>query len=210
MSDFVQNLFTFLGGSVAAVACIYFVAKAIVNQYLARDIERFKANLKRDQDIAIENLKAELAIQKAEHEVRFKKIHDSMADKLMALFPLIQKSFNSMASFVSPLDYSHEGTKEDKLKNASKAFDEMLIFTHDNRIYLTDEVFDVVDDFTQKVRKTIEDFSRAHTRAQSGKSDDEAYWSTANDRVRNEVMPLFEKIRHRLQEIIGVRPKPKN
>ena len=87
--DVVKELVTILGGTVAAVAAVAWLARSLATHLLSKDLERHKAALQAQSVLELEKLRAELTRRTLEHEVRFRRVDEK--DELRFLAELYRR-----------------------------------------------------------------------------------------------------------------------
>lgn len=70
----------FVGGSAVLLAIAGWLIRTIIQHFLAKDIEQYKFDIRRQGEIELEKLKAALNIESLTHEITFSKLHNRRAD----------------------------------------------------------------------------------------------------------------------------------
>src|SRR5690349_9505757 len=117
LSQVLTGIAAAFGGTVALVAAAAWLTRTIVSQFLARDIEKFKHQL----GLEAQEFRVELERQSVEHGVRFRRIDEKVADALSEMYERLHRLHSAVASLVSPVEFSGELSKEEKLKLAQQA-----------------------------------------------------------------------------------------
>jgi hypothetical protein len=78
--DPLTSLLVAIGANAAILAVLGFLARSLINSWLAKDLEKFKFELKSASDTAFESLKSDLQRAAFEHQVRFSKLHEKRAE----------------------------------------------------------------------------------------------------------------------------------
>ena len=92
-----------LGAAVQAalLAALGFLARSLMLHWLGKDLEAFKARLTSSADRAAEALKAELARDAREHQVRFASLHANQLAAIESLYIKLVDTRYSLEQFVS-------------------------------------------------------------------------------------------------------------
>src|SRR5262245_48409101 len=123
---------------------VFFVRKAATD----RDIEEHKARLKTESDREIESLRVLLKKDTFEHEVRFRKLHEKVADVLAEVYTHLAKCYASVGNYVSILDRPNE-PKEEKLKVVTQAGQDFVESVNKNQLFMPKEIRDTLGEFNQ-------------------------------------------------------------
>jgi hypothetical protein len=91
-----QNLGTFA----IASGLLIWAIKTLVSQSLARDIETFKADLKKAHDAEIELLKSDLRIASFRYQTRFARLHETRAEIIAELYKHLVQAEDAIRSLL--------------------------------------------------------------------------------------------------------------
>jgi hypothetical protein len=199
-----------LFGVAAIVAAITWAAKTLTSHLLTKNLERHKNDLKAATDRELEAFRSAMEIQRLEHEVRFKKLHDQVADTIVKAFDGLNELYNSAADYIGSFEPAGGKSKDEKLKKLKDDFSTLRTVLHKQRLFIPCGLFKAMREFQEKVFKITINFRNKYQREQSGglSEGDQDYWSKAEDDFSNEVTPLFDRIRSELQKILGFRESP--
>ena len=181
--------FRTVGCSTLAVAVLAYLAKALVTLLFNREVERFKAQLERD------NL---------EHEVRFRRVDERIAEALSEVYVVVYDLVDALRQYLHPC-----GAKEEPCKaftEARKRFED--IFFH-KRLYIPLDVFRKVYEFYSHSIRIADKFTDARERHEKGTEteEDRHFWTEAVEALNAEAEPLFAQIVLEFQGRIGVEHK---
>jgi len=204
--DALKELGTILGGTAIAVAALAWLAKSLLTHYLSKDIEKHKATLTAQNALESERLRAELTKQALEHEVRFRRVDEKVAEHLDHVYRHLFRFYESVCSYVRDVEWSCEPSKEEKLEAASKANRAFWDYFLVNRVYLPPTLFQRVRQLADKLTQITNEFTRGLRREEKGfvREDDGDHWSEALNAVEKEATPLFTAIVREVQERLGV------
>src|SRR5687767_12726633 len=96
------------GGNVALLAVLAWLARSLVGQLIAKDLEQFKANLASVSVVAAERLKHELQLSAQEHQVVISKLHERRAQVVAETYSLLVEAQWAAQDFVSPMEWAGE------------------------------------------------------------------------------------------------------
>src|SRR5437899_847534 len=110
-----EEIIKTLGGAAIMVSAVAWLARSIVTQVLNKDIEKFKAQLQKEA---------------FEHQVRYRRLDEKVADALAGVHGRLHRFIRAVKSYVSEIESSEEPSKEDKrrlLATAQQQFKECMI-----------------------------------------------------------------------------------
>jgi len=185
-----QEIITTLGGSAILVAAVAWLTRSVVLHVLNKDIETYKARLRREM---------------LEHEVRFRRVDEKVADHLSELYERLFKLYRAVNSYVQIIEWSHEPTKEEKRKLASEANRDFNEFLFPKRLYIPQPLFERTKDIGGRLASIANDFTMGLEREEKGiVTEQEDHWIRAMDAIKNDIDPLFEEIVMVFQRRLGL------
>ncbi len=106
-----QYLLKTLGGTSIVIAAIAWLSRKLIQYYLAKDLENYKSNLKAQNQIAIEQLRAALQVEAQRRSVEFESLHE----KRVATIADLYAHLFDMQSLIQRLYFEYQGReiKED-------------------------------------------------------------------------------------------------
>lgn len=130
-NEIVRTLGTVLIGSGAIV----WLLKSLWSQFLARDIETFRANLENRNSVEIERLKGELNRISFEHETRYARIYEKRAEALEELFKRMVKANRAFANKYRAFRFVGDPPPEEQTKQAGDAANDFIDWFTENRLF---------------------------------------------------------------------------
>ena len=130
--EFWQTLLVAFGGNLVLVAAVGYLAKVFVGALLAKDLERFKADLQRAA---------------VEHQVRFSRLHETRAEVLAELYRRLAKAISDTHRFVAS---RNQGQGREALESLVALYS----YLDERRIFLPTDLCGRLDDFTDTLRET--------------------------------------------------------
>lgn len=166
-------------------------------------------------DERVRKIEAQLARESVEHEVRFRRIDQDVADVLSdvydKLFMLYECShcFVRRGDVIQIVDPSVSGTPEEhdkealcRVEEANRAFKESFFR---KRLYIPKDLFRSVKGFHDDLIKTVNDFTGELRHAREcGKCIARKDWQPMMDRLNNEHTRLLDGITEAFQSRIGM------
>lgn len=147
-----------LGGNVALIAAIAWLARSVLQNWLTKDVEAFKATLLSESSAATEKLRHGLSLAAVEHQVSFAKLHERRAEVIAEAYDKLVEAYWSMESFVSPVEFGGEPTKLEKYQDAMTKARDYFRYFDKNRIFLPAELCGRLDEFLQGMRTKVVGF----------------------------------------------------
>ena len=145
-------------GNAALLGVLGWLARSFGSQLLAKDIERFKAELAAASASATERLKHDLQIAALEHQVRFSKLHERRAEVIAELYGLLVEAKWAAQSFVSVAEWQGEPPKAEKYVTAMNKAADFFRYFDKNRIYLPEELCAQLEKFNADMRTRVISF----------------------------------------------------
>jgi hypothetical protein len=141
-----------LGGNAALIAGIAWLARSIIQNWLAKDVEAFKAALVQQAAKENERLRHDLHTQAIEHQVSFSKLHERRAEVVAEAYAKLVEAYWALQSFASVVEWSEEPSKLDKYKEAMNKSTDYFRYIDKNRIFLPAPLCGQLDTFMQDMR----------------------------------------------------------
>lgn len=181
------------------VGAAAWVLRAFFQQGLERDIERFKASLRSEQDTAQANLNATLQARLFEHQTRFSGVYQKQAEVLGKTYELLFDPYEHIREFVHPLD-TVEPTPE-QVKSIIDMFNSLAGYYHKNRIYLPESICEKMDAVLGEMKSALNKnlIARRHSSARSLEMWDESWKAMQND-----VPPLMKQLEQEFRKSIAL------
>jgi hypothetical protein len=201
-----------VGGNAALLAVLGWLARSLLGQLVAKDLERFKSELANASSAATEQLKHQLQLVAQEHQVVVSKLHEKRAQVVAEAYSLLVEVQWSAQDFVSLIEWDGEPSKKEKYLAAMNKSAEFYRFFDKNRIYLPATLCQRIDDFLRSMRSKVIGFgvyARREDAHLSGKALDEKFeaWLDASKYFNSEVPRAREALEEELRTIIGAEPK---
>lgn len=207
-----QTILFAFGGNAALLAILAYASKTLLEKLITRDTTRFETDLRVKSDSAIEHLKNELQLKSIEHQVRFSRLHEKRADVIADLYGHLVETLWEAESFLSPMEWTGEPSKEEKHRIAMNKLVEFFRFFDKNRIYLPEKICGSLEKLALQVRSHVINFGvyirfndqvlNDHTLEQKEKA-----WNEGWDAIKNQV-PLARKLlEDEFRALLGVATK---
>ena len=123
------------------LAALAFLARSIVLHWLGKDLEGHKVRLSANSQLIAEALKAELARQALEHQVRFQALHTNQVAAIEALYVRLVETRYKVEAFV----HAWRSENQEEFQKVGQAFLELRQELDKRRIHLTEELCSELD-----------------------------------------------------------------
>jgi hypothetical protein len=207
------ELLTQLGAFGLVVAAVAWLVKKLVAHWLDRDVEAYKARLTSEQALQVERLRAALAREAAEHEIRFRSLQEKQAEVVAETYARLQKLYAATARYTSIFGTTADPSHEEMLKDVSAAHEEFAEYFYPRQIYLPSLTRARLRGVVKALVKAVHTMTR-HVRdgekrarvAERRGGEPRDLWGEAFDQFNNKVEPLFQRLEDDFQGLLGVAP----
>ena len=197
------------GGAAFLIALLAFLGRSFVGALLAKDLERFKADLVSASHSAVERLKADLQLAAVEHQVRFTRLHEKRAEVLAEMYRLLVEATWAAEAFASPMEYGGDKSKNEKYVDARNAIADYYRFFDVNRIYLPESLCERLSAFERRLRQPVIKFG---TYVQIESPTERTFqqmneaWDAAYQAVSEEIPSARVEIEAEFRKLLGSAP----
>ena len=205
MSEWLRLLGGFALASTLILAAAAWLIRSLITYALSRDIEIYKTQLKAQSDLEIERLKDDLKRSAFEREIRFGKLHSEVFGAIKAVYAPMIKLHRSVASYLSPMEWAGEPSKDEKLKEVIENSKGLQDCYDGVRILLPKHIYSGLDTLLKDLALSTNNFTRGIQRDQKGyiHPEDQDPWTLAIKAVQERLQPMFDKMNDEMQEIMG-------
>ena len=204
-----------LSGLIALPTACAGLAAALAKWWADVVSQRIARKEQAEIDERVKKIESQLAKDSLEHEVRFRRIDQEIADVLSNVYDKLFVLFESCHRFVrlgddiqniDPADTRTAEEREKKAHNevdeANRAFKESFFR---KRLYIPKDVFPSVKAFHSELIGTVSEFVHSLRRArETGKYIDSKQWQATMDRLNNEHSKILDDITAAFQKQMGL------
>lgn len=223
-SDFYGRVLTQIGGLAALVVLAAFLAKLLIKNSMARQLEEHrlrlehdlnihKMTMEKDKEVMMERLKSELIMLTNEHQIAFGRVYQRQADVIDELYKnliAIQKRAQNLVHGL--LGDKSEGRRAE-IREIIKDTNALIKTTDDNRLYLGSETAEMVNQLISKIYWSINGYDTALTRQeiylrmQSPQLVDKAYEKEDDARgvIINDIPPIIVNLEARFASLLKIK-----
>ncbi len=148
---------TAVGGSTAFFLIAGFCFRKVINNLLNKDIEKYKTELKYQNENSLEKFKSSLKIE----EIRFSKMHDKQAEVIAKLYAKLAVVLDQSKAYFSLISYEGGLTKDEIAKELAETVTAFMEYFNKHRIYLTETTCQKISGLYEKLYEHIIGFSFA-------------------------------------------------
>jgi hypothetical protein len=218
--EVVKNVLASLGGATLLALGVAWFFRTGISHWLSRNIEKHKTDPRLTSENEIERHKAErkdasehelrdvrsrVKREQLEHEVGFRKVYEKEADIVERTFSLLNKSYQDMAKYLSPVDYAEQPDKQGMAETFAKSFEEFQECFFESRLFLPRPVFEMIVDLRDKMSKAAIEFRVGLMEEKSPHLTEasRSHWLAAHEAFTKEIAPAFERIHAEFQKVPG-------
>jgi hypothetical protein len=147
-----------VGCNAVTLGVLAWLARSFGSQLLAKDLEKFKADLSATSSSASERLKHELQLTALEHQVTFSKLHERRAEVIAELYGLLVEVQWASQSLVSMVGWSAEPSEQEKYAVARNKIVEFYRYFVKNRIYLPETLCTQAETLVNEMQSRVIQF----------------------------------------------------
>lgn len=152
--QFILELLKTVGTAAVVAAAAAWLTKSVLTHFLSRNIASYKAELKRQSDREIEEVKSRLQIVASERQIVFSRLHEKRVEIVAETYTLIHKVNSKAIGLISEVFHAGLRTPKDR---AQEVFDDCLKFYdffQQHRIYFSEELCNMMDKFVALIGET--------------------------------------------------------
>lgn len=159
-----RQILTQLGALAIISSAIAWVLKSIFNNYLNKDVEKYKTRISHAAELQVEKFKAQLQIAAQEHDVRFTKLHEKRAEVLSELYSRLEDAHRCLVLLHFQLEHKdalklEETVTEESARSAVQANLAAFEFFRKHQLYLSKDLANSIKGFVSMVEHASSPFS---------------------------------------------------
>lgn len=201
-------------GTSIIVSAIVFLGKKIVDQFLKRDLEKFKNQLivenekaKLEFEKQVENYKATLNLFNSK-QIKLYSKQASIIEKLYKHLGNVHwKMLDMTALFRNVTGKDEETITAEELERAQSTADagnKFFEFYRNNKIYFNQETCDLIESIQNKLRESHSDYSFKYLYGLPPSDMTYDMAKKANEKVREDIPKLLNTLENDFRECLGV------
>jgi hypothetical protein len=196
-----------VGSNAIVLGVLAFLAKSLINHLLDKDVRQFQKDLEQSATREIESFKSNLEIERIRLQISYGGIFEKQAQAILETYRSIL-DIEQAASDAINLG----GTNAERRHEFGKAFSVVRQKYFANRILLPPDIDEGLAHFTDRMFRSILQYTSADERRIQRMSDEEIEkffekQEKAAEIVESELPPIRERLINRMRETIGVHQK---
>lgn len=204
-------------GTAFIVSVIGFLAKKIIEQFLNKDLEKFKNHLSAENEKAklkfektIESYRADLnLIYSKQIQLYSKKseIIETLYHKLVDLNRAMLEMTQSFRNITGKDEQAVMQDELDRVNTSAEKGNDFFNYYSTNKIYFELETCSLIENLQKQFKESHTDYSFRHTFGIPPSEMTYEMGKKAGDRVRTEIVDLMEKLENDFRLTLGVLEK---
>jgi uncharacterized protein YoxC len=217
MSELLKYFGLYSIGTAFIVSVIGFLAKKIIEQLLNKDLEKFKNQLKSENEIAklkfekeIESYRADLnLIYSKQLQLYSKKseIIETLYHKLVDLNDAMLDMTQSFRNITGKDKDTVEKEEFDRVNNSAEKGNNFFKYYSTNKIYFEKDTCSLIEELQGKFKESHTDYSFRHTFGMPASEMTYEMAKKAGDRVRDEIPITMNRLENDFRRTLGVLEK---
>ena len=183
------------------VAAVAWLARTFFKQGLSRDIEKFKARLKAEQNHANSTLQAQLDARLFEHQTRFSTYHQKQSEVLAKTYELLFDPYQHIRELVHPLD-EHGDPSPERRQEVIDMFNDLSGYFNKNRIYLPETICDKMDVVLHSMKEALR--NNLLGRREQGSNLGLTLWQDSWKTMEEKVPPLIDELEQEFRKSVSL------
>ncbi len=168
-----------------------------------KETEILKASLKSDVDVAVEQMRSRLQMTAYEHQIRFQKLHERVADTIVETYAKLKRLHVAVVAYTDPpqSDSEAEPVRRKAVVDALEAFRE---YYRPRKIFIPRPTAELIDNFESKLFQVAQDFMWSAANEEDPKCENRDRLTKVSKDMSEDVPRLFEQLEQDFQNLLGV------
>ncbi len=132
------------GANGLLLAALVVLVRSLFRHWLDKDIATFRARLEAQGSLELERTRSELQKSITEHEVRFRNIHERIAETIAETYAHLFRLHTAVGSYIAMIEHTGEPSKKEKLTMVSDANEAFRAYFLPRQIYLPEETAETI------------------------------------------------------------------
>ena len=178
--------------------------KAQLKASLDIELETYKAQLSVENVAATERLRSQLQITALEHQIRFAKLHENVAEVVAETYARLSNLASAVDRYVSPFEWEGGPSKKDLRMEVAKEMKYFTEYFRPRRLYLPKQIADRINALVDKLFSLADDFKWGVEAGGDERSSERDTWLKVDKAMREEARPLLTALEDEFRSILGV------
>ncbi|WP_417372143.1 hypothetical protein [Gelidibacter japonicus] len=214
MEEILKYIGIYSGITVAITGLVGYIAKRIIEQVLNKDLEKFKTKLESQNQIAKLKFDKEMETYKADLNListRQNLLHSNRSQIILELYQKLVELHNSMLDMTARMrlvtgkDQETIETEElERINKTGELGNNFFKFYQFNKIYFTSNICELIQEIQDGLKESHSEYSFRHLWGLPPSEMTYEMAKKANDKVKDEIPKLMEKLEYEFRKSIGV------
>jgi hypothetical protein len=180
------------------------ILKAQLKAESDKEIEVLKARLKAEADVSTEMLRAKLQQANIEHQIRFVRLHEKVAETVAETYSKLTVFYRAVANYTKSMEHANDLPKSERriqVADAMAAFDEYYSL---RKLYIPKQTAEKIEEFKKKLNLITVDFWTGVEQDGNSRTQEKETWFRVWKKMSEDVPPLFAVLENDFQSILGI------
>ncbi len=208
-SDFIFTIITSASVCAILTGLLLFLTKSWISERLKnalkseydQKLETYKAGLKAESDVAIENLKSRLSIAATEHQIRFLKLHETRAEVIAETYALLRDLYEKVADYVKIFEPAGDRPKEERRNDVVNSLNDLRAYYPKKQIFLPKNTAIKVRNIDVELMQATSQF--VYGVELSKRTESTKTWMEIFERMNGEISTTMDELEDEFRELLG-------
>lgn len=214
MEEILKYIGIYSGITVAVTGLVGYIGKRIIEQVLNKDLEKFKIKLESQNQIAklefdkkMESYKSDLNLMSTRQNL----LHSNRSQIILELYQKLVQLHNSMLDMTARMrlvtgkdQETIENEELERISSTGELGNDFFKFYQLNKIYFTLNICGLIQEIQNGLKESHTDYSFRHLWGLPPSEMTYEMAKNANDKVKDEIPKLMEKLEYEFRKSIGV------
>lgn len=189
-----KEIMAFSAGASIFVSALFILAKYLFEHSLAKDLDKFKADI----SLEIEKYKSQLEKENIKHTIQYSKLHTDRAEIIKELYFKICDVESSMSRFDATINDNNEFNEKGRIM--IKAYVEYVDYYKKNKIFFKSEYCSLM----KEVEDTFKEYLPIDLLQKKTLDERKEFWKKEKAKILKQIRFLKEKLEDDFRSMLGV------
>ncbi|WP_435263814.1 hypothetical protein [Tenacibaculum sp. nBUS_03] len=214
MEEILKYIGIYSGITIAITGLVGYIAKRIIEQVLNKDLEKFKTELESQNRIAKLGFDKEMETYKSDLNListRQNLLHSNRSQIILELYQKLVELHNSMLDMTARMrmvtgkdQETIESEELERINKTGELGNNFFKFYQFNKIYFTPNICKLIQEIQDELKESHSEYSFRHLWGLPPSEMTYGMAKKANDKVKDEVPKLMNKLEYEFRKSIGV------
>ena len=201
-----EEIFKYLGGTAIISVALAWTTKSIVSHFLSKDIEGHKQRLEAQNQLAIEQLKADLQKQLLEHEIRFSRLHAKRAEIIAETYSLLHDVYDRLSDYVKIFEPAGGTPRDLRQKAAIAAHEAFQPYYRKRLVFFPKGIAEMLESVDRQLVGAHNEFVLGVEMADGRNTADK--WNKVFDTVSVNIKAALRELEDEFRRLLGDESNP--